>query len=128
LETWRRIIRKWWRLPWKQQHDGELERAKKTGKIIRILLQHLCKNVNDLPEVRVRNKFVELVEEGAWTARYRPWEKLKGNLADAGPPLNVTLTEECEPADDVAKFTARSIDDDDDDDKFLEEEEKKNPD
>lgn len=75
------------------------------------------------------NKFVELVEEGAWTARYRPWEKLKGNLADAGPPLNVTLTEECEPADDIAKFTARSIDDDDDDDdKFLEEEEKKNPD
>ena len=46
-------------------------------------------------------KLVELVEEGAWTARYRPWEKLKGNLADAGPPLNVTLTEECEPADDV---------------------------
>ena len=46
-------------------------------------------------------KFVELVEEGAWTDRYRPWEKLKGNLADAGSPLNVTLTEECEPADDV---------------------------
>ena len=48
-------------------------------------------------------KFVELVKEGAWTDRDRPWEKLKGNLANAGSPLNVTLPEECKPADDVVR-------------------------
>lgn len=100
--------------------ERERKKSGQTG-----ILQYLCAQVNDLPEGQIRNKLVGLVEEGAWTARYRPWEKLKGNLADAGSPLNVTLTEECEPADDVViSLRYRSIDNDD---KFLKEEERKNP-